>query len=365
MPALATVIFLQAQLSLAAEQALQQVDVYNWPDYIAPEVLDKFTQETGIKVNYSTFHENEDLEARLIGGQSGLDVVFPSASPFFARQIKAGLFRKLDFAKIPNAQGLDKEVMAALDSSDPGNRFGVPYMMYASGFGYNPSMIERAMPKAPVDSWAMLFDPKILANFKGCGAILPDTPTEVLPAYLIYKGLYPGKQAVDAMQDAMKALGALRKQYRYVGGTGKYIDDLAGGRICLAHGYVGDLIQAREKGRKSTPPQDIVIVIPKEGALFGIDMMAIPADARHPDAAHAFINFILRPDIIAQISNETGYANAVPASRSLLDPTIVNDPAIYVPEERKAKLSPPPATGSREYERALAREWAKFRVGKK
>jgi putrescine transport system substrate-binding protein len=342
----------------------RQVNVHNWPNYIAPAVLERFTQETGIKVNYSTFAENEELEAKLIGGQGGYDVVFPSAAPFFARQIKAGLFRKLDFSKIPNAKGLDKNVLASLDAADPGNRFGVPYMMYASGFGYNVDLVKKTMPNAPVDSWAMLFDPKILAQVKSCGAILQDTPSETLPAFLIYKGQDPGKQTIASMQAAMRELNALRPLYRYIG-TGKYIEDMSKGRICIAHGYVGDLVQAREKGRKNTPPQNIAIVIPKEGGLFGIDMMAVPANAPHVDAAHAFIDFILRPDVIAEISNETGYANAVPASQEKLDPAIANDPAIYLPPEIKTKLTTSPATGGREFERAVAREWAKFRIGKK
>ncbi len=363
LPALALIVLL-LPAAWAEEESGKLVNVHNWPNYIAPAVLETFTQETGIKVNYTHFAENEELEAKLIGGQAGFDVVFPSASPFFARQLKAGLFRKLDSDKIPNAKGLDRDVMTSLEKADPGNRFGIPYMMYASGFGYNSDLVKKAMPDAPVDSWAMLFDDKTLSRFKGCGAIVQDTPSETLPAFLIYKGQNPSQQTITSMQDAMRELNRLRPNYRYIG-TGKYIEDMSKGAICVAHGYVGDLVQAREKGRKNTPPQNIVIVIPKEGALFGIDMMAIPADAPHVDAAHAFINFILRPDIIAKISNETGYANAVAASQAMLDPAIAGDPAIYIPAQAKAKLTTPPATGSRDYERALAREWAKFRAGKK
>ncbi|MEO5335712.1 MAG: extracellular solute-binding protein [Magnetospirillum sp. WYHS-4] len=346
----------------AETQGDRQVAVHNWPDYIAPAVLEKFTRETGINVSYSTFSENDELEAKLLSGRTGFDVVFPSATPFFARQVKAGLFQKLDFSKIPNAKGLDREIMTSLEKSDPGNRFAVPYMMYASGFGYNVDLVGRAMPDAPRDSWAMLFDPVVLGQFKECGVSIRDTPVETLSAFLIYKGEDAGRQSITSMRTAMQSLKSLRPFYQI--GAQTYIDDLAQGSICVAHGYVGDLVQAREKGRKNTPPQDIVVVIPREGGLFGIDVMAVPADAPHPDAAHAFVNFILRPDIIAEISNETGYANAVPASRERLNPAIANDPAIYVPAHVKAKLTVPPLAGNREYERTQAREWARFRMGR-
>ncbi|MBF0166868.1 MAG: extracellular solute-binding protein [Alphaproteobacteria bacterium] len=352
------------QPAKAQEVGAAQVNVHNWPSYIAPNVLLKFTQETGIKVDYTIFAENEELDAKLISGHTGYDVVFPSASPFFARQIKAGLFQKLNLSKIPNAQGLDKNVLVSLEKFDPGNRFGLPYMMYASGFGYNVDLVRKAMPSAPKDSWAMLFDPSILGHFKACGVVLQDTPTETLPAFLLFKGLSPLQQTTESMQNAMRDLERLRPFYRYIG-TGKYIEDMSKGNICVAHGYVGDLVQARENGLKQKPPQQIAIVIPKEGALFGMDMMAVPVDAPHSENAHAFINFILRPDIIAEISNEIGYANAVPASKEFLNPNIANDPAIYLPAETREKLTMSPATGSREYERTLAREWAKFRINRK
>lgn len=340
------------------------VNVYNWSDYIAKDTLAKFTQETGIKVKYDTYAENEVLDTKLMAGRSGYDVVFPSASPFFAQQVKAGVYQKLDPAKIPNAAGLDKTVMAALAKVDPGNAFGVPYMMAATGIGYNVDKVAKAMSEAPVDSWRLLFDPEVLAKLKGCGVSLLNTPTEAVPAMLTYLGRDPRAQTLDNLNAAMEALMPLRPFYRYVDSE-KYRSDLANGELCVAHGYVGDLVQARARAREARKTQNIAIVIPKEGAMMNIDVMAIPADAPHPEAAHAFINFILRPDIIAEITNETGYANAVPASLSKVDPAIAKDPVIFPPPQVQAKLFTAPPPAGRDYDRAQTRAWQKFRAARK
>ncbi|CAA7616850.1 polyamine ABC transporter substrate-binding protein [Magnetospirillum sp. UT-4] len=340
------------------------VNVYNWSDYIAKDTLETFTRETGIKVKYDTYADNEILDTKLSAGKSGYDVVFPSASPFFAAQVKAGMYQPLDVARLPNAAGLDKGVMANLAKVDPGNRFGVPYMMAATGFAYNVDKIGKAMPDAPVDSWAMLFDPAVVSRFKGCGVSLLDTPTEAVPAMQIYRGKDPQVQNADSLAAAMEALTPLRPNYRYVNSE-RYRADLANGDICLAHGYVGDLVQSRSRAAEAKKKQDIAIVIPKEGALVNIDVMAIPADAPHPEAAHAFINFILRPDVIAGITNEVGYANAVPAAMDKTDPAIAKDPVIFPPAAVQAKLHTPPPPAGRDYDRARSRAWSKFRAAKK
>lgn len=338
------------------------LNVYNWSDYIAKDTLEKFTKETGIKVKYDTYGDNEVLDTKLMAGRSGYDVVFPSASPWFAQQIKAGIYQKLDLSKIPNAAGLDKEVLGTLAKVDPGNAFGLPYMMAATGLGYNADKIKQIAPDAPVNSWAMLFDPAWAAKFKACGISMLDTPTEAVPAYLAYKGQDPQSQSTDVLKTAMEGLSAVRPDLRYVDSE-KYRADLANGDICLAQGYVGDLVQARMRAKEAKKPQPIAIAIPKEGAVVNIDVMAIPTDAPHPAEALAFINFILRPDIIADITNTTGYANAVPASLAKVDPAIKADPVIYPSAEVKAKLfMVAPAT--KEYDRARARAWAKFRAAK-
>ncbi|MCR6630840.1 MAG: polyamine ABC transporter substrate-binding protein [Magnetospirillum sp.] len=355
-----------AVLGLAATAAHAEdkvLNVYNWSDYIAKDTLEKFTKETGIKVKYDTYGDNEVLDTKLMAGKSGYDVVFPSASPFFAVQVKAGIFQKLDLSKIPNAAGLDKTVMESLSKVDPGNAYGVPYMMSATGLAYNVDKLKKAYPDAPVDSWKILFDPAEIAKIKGCGVSMLDTPTEAVPAYLAYKGQDPHTQTVETLNEVMKGLTPIRPSLRYVNSE-KYRADLANGDICLAHGYVGDLVQSRTRAKEAKKPQNIAIVIPKEGAIVNIDMMAVPADAPHPAEALAFINFILRPDIIAEITNETGYANAVPASLANVDPAIKADPVIFPPAEVKAKLFTAAPPASKDYDRARARAWAKFRAAK-
>lgn len=361
----ATAVFAAVAVSGAARAQDKVVNVYNWSDYIAKDTLAKFTKETGIKVNYDTYGENEVLDAKLMAGKSGYDVVFPSASPFFAQQVKAGIYKKLDLSKIPNAAGLDKTSMASLAKVDPGNQFGVPYMISATGIGYNVDAVKKALGgELPPNSWGILFDPAIASKLKSCGMSMLDTPTEAVPAMLAYQGKDPQEQTPESLNAAMEALTAARPNFRYIHSE-KYRNDLAGGDICVGHGYVGDLVQVRERAAKAKKKQNIAIVIPKEGAIVNVDVMAIPADAPHSDAAHAFINFILRPDIIAEITNETGYANAVPAANPQVDEAIRNDPVIYPPAEVQSKLftSPPPA--GKDYERARARAWSKFRAAKK
>ncbi|HTH15528.1 MAG TPA: extracellular solute-binding protein, partial [Magnetospirillum sp.] len=254
-------------LAATAAQAEDKIlNVYNWSDYIAKDTLEKFTAETGIKVKYDTYGDNEVLDTKLMAGKSGYDVVFPSASPFFAQQVKAGIYQKLDLSKIPNAAGVDKSVLATLSKVDPGNAYGLPYMMAATGIGYNIDKIKKIDPNAPVDSWAMLFDPAVSAKFKGCGIAMLDTPTEAVPAFLAFKGQDPTSQSQENLKMAMEGLTAIRPNLRYVNSE-KYRADLANGDICLAQGYVGDLVQARNRAKEAKTPQNIGISIPKEGAV--------------------------------------------------------------------------------------------------
>ena len=359
--ALALVLALAAGTSGAEEMV---VNVYNWSDYVAKDTLEKFTAETGIKVRYDTYADNEMLDAKLMTGHSGYDVVFPSAAPFFAQEARAGIFQPLDLARIPNAKGIDGTVMESLAKVDPGPVHALPYMMAATGIGYNVDAVARLMPNAPVDSWRMLFDAEVVSKFKTCGVTLLDTPTEVVPAVLAYLGHDPLAQNSAELGVAMQALAPLRANYRYLSGE-KYRADLASGDICLAHGYVGDLVQARMRARDNKKKKvDIAIVIPKEGAMVNIDVMAIPVDAPHPQAAHAFIDFILRPDIIAAITNETGYANAVPASLAFVDPAIKGDPVIYPPEEVRRKLFSALPPAPRDFDRYRTHAWSRFRAAR-
>lgn len=298
--------------------------------------------------------------ADFIATREAYDVVFPSASPFFAQQVKAGIYRPLDLSKIPSAKGVDPAVMASLAKVDPKGPHGLPYMMAATGIGYNVDAIAKLAPNAPKDSWGLLFDPAVVSKLKSCGVTLLDAPTEVVPAVLAYLGRDPMVQTSGELDAALAALTPIRQNYRYLNSE-KYRADLASGDICVAQGYVGDLVQARARAAEAKTKQNIAIVIPKEGALVNIDVMAIPADAPHPEAALAFINFILRPDIVAAITNATGYANAVPSSLPLVDPAISSDPVIYPPDDVKAKLLSALPPASRDFDRTRTRGWTKFR----
>lgn len=351
-------------LALPAKADEEKVlNVYNWSDYIAPDTLEKFTAETGIKVNYDVYDANETLSAKLQAGNSGYDVVFPSASPFLAQQIKAGIYQKLDRTKLKNYGNLDPVVMKTLAAvADPGNEYAIPYMIAATGIGYNVDKVKKILPNAPTDSWALLFDPAVAAKLKACGLSFLDTPTEVFAAALTYTGKNGASQSSEDLKAAAETTTKVRPSVKYFHSS-KYINDLANGDICVAHGYGGDLIQARNRAKEAGKGVNIKVVIPKEGAVVNIDNAVIPKDAPHPGNAYAFIDFLLRPEIIAAITNTTGYANAVPASKPLIDKEIQDDAAIYPPADVLAKeFQVPPATQA--FERERTRTWTKVKTGK-
>jgi putrescine transport system substrate-binding protein len=359
--ALWALVALGLALPAAAEDKV--LNVYNWSDYIAPDTLANFEKQTGIKVNYDVYDSNQMLEAKLLAGRSGYDVVFPSLTPFLAQQIKSGIYQKLDRSQLKNYPGLSKSILKTMAKNDPGNAYAVPYMWAPTAIGINVDKVKQILGKVPEPSWALLFDPAVTAKLKACGITLIDDPVEVIPAMLAYMGKDPTSQDKADLEAAMTALGKIRPDLKYIHSS-SYINDLANGDICVAHGYGGDLIQARERAKEAGNGVDIEVLIPKEGAPFNIDAMAIPADAPHPGNAHLFIDYMMRPEVVAEITNETGYANAVPASDSKIDPDIKNDPAIYPSEAVREKgFSVPPAPKS--YERTRTRAWTSFKSGVK
>jgi putrescine transport system substrate-binding protein len=336
------------------------LNVYNWSDYIAPDTIAEFTKRTGIKVNYDVYDSNDVLEAKILVGKSGYDVVFPSAMPYLARQVKAGVYQKLDPAKLPNWQGVDPKVLAQLKAADPQNAYALPYMMAGTGIGYVKSKIAPLLPDPPIGGWALLFDPKVVNAIKPCGVTLLDTPDEVLPAALIYLGRDPNSTSDADLKAAGEVISSARSGYRYFHSS-SYINDLANGAICVAHGYAGDLFQARKRAAEAKNGVDIGIFLPKEGAIFNIDVMAIPRDAPHPDNAHKFINYLLEPKVVAAITTAVGYANAVPASRQFIPKEITEDPVVYPPANVKlytATLVTP------KFERERNRLWTRIKTGR-
>jgi putrescine transport system substrate-binding protein len=350
-------------LPLAAAAAEDKVlHVYNWSDYIGPDTIAEFEKETGIAVTYDVYDGNEVLEAKMLAGHSGYDVVVPTASPFMARQIAAGAFLPLDKTKLPNLKNLDPRMLALVAAADPGNRYGVPYLWSVTGIGYNAAMLDAALgPDTPRDSLALLFDPAFAARLAACGISLLDTPQEVFPAALAWLGRDPTSRDPADLDAAVAAVERIVPYVRKFHSS-QYINDLANGDICVALGYSGDVIQARNRAREAETGMEIGFRVPREGAQLGVDMMAIPKDAPHPDNAHRFINYMLEPKVIAAVSNAVSYPNPNLAATQYVDPAIRDDPGIYPPEavRRLFYLDPPVP---RAYERLRTRAWTRCKSG--
>ena len=344
----------------AAEEE-KVLNVYNWSDYIAPGTLAKFEKETGIKVTYDVFDSNEVLETKLVTGNTGYDVVVPSLT-FLARQIQAGVFMPLDKTKIPNLANMDPEIQANIAKLDAGNTHSVNYLWGTTGIGYNVKKIKEVFgDAAPVDSWALVFDPANLAKLKDCGVYFLDTPSEIIPPVLNYLGEEPNSfdPAVIAKAEArLKELRPSITQFH----SSEYINALANGDACVAVGWSGDIFQAATRAEEANNGVEIAYVIPKEGAPMWFDMMAIPKDAKHPNNAHAFINFILRPEIAAEISNYVAYASANKAALASIDAELKANPGVYPTEEAKKGLFSlavlPP-----EVDRLFNRIWTGLKTG--
>ena len=328
----AAVLLLAA--AAAAETAV--VRVYNWSDYIAPGALAAFEAETGIRVVYDVFDSSDTLEATLLAGDSGYDVVVLNGS-FLARERLAGRFRPLDQHRLPHRRHLHADLMRQVRRWDPEHRYGVPYLWGTTGFAYNARLIAERDPSAPTHSWRMLFDPDVVSRFADCGVYVLEEPDEVIPAVLTFIGEDPNSRDPDVIAKAEPVLAAVRPHVRRFHNA-EQIDALANGEICLAMGWSGDMLQARDRGRAAGNADDIRYVVPAEGAVMWFDLMAIPADAPHPEHAHRLIDYVLRPDVIAAISNHVFYANANAAARPYLDPELIADPGVHPPAEVRARL---------------------------
>lgn len=348
----------QSSLGTGEEKVLH---VYNWSDYIAEDTISNFEQQSGIRVTYDVFDSNDVLETRLLAGNSGFDVVVPSAS-FLERQIKAGVFQKLDKSLLPNLQHMDEEIMGRVALHDPGNEYSIPYMWGTTGLGYNEAKIKQILGDTPLDSWDFLFDPKQVARFKDCGVSVLDAPDELLKIVLAWMGREPNSQNPEDLAAAEEKLMAIRPYIRKIHSS-QYIEDLANGDICMALGWSGDILQARDRAEEAGQGVSVKYAIPKEGTIVWFDMLAIPADAKHPKNAHAFINYLMDPQVSANNSNYLNYANANAASTPLLNDEVRNDPSIYPTPEVKAKLFPSLAYNE-DFNRLMTRMWTKFTTGR-
>jgi len=308
--------------------AAETLNVYNWNDYIAEDTLDRFTEETGIAVNYDVFDSLELLEQKLLVGRSGYDIIVPTARPTLARLIQAGAVQPLDKSKIPNLANLDTALMQRVADADPGNQHAAIYLWGTIGIGVIPEKITALMPDAPLDSFDLLFDPAVTSRIAPCGLTLLDSAIDSFPTVFHYLGLHPDSMEpadLMAVQDRLMAVRPHLKTFV----TGAVINNLAGGDTCAALAYSGDVLQASQRAAEAGSPFTVEYVIPKEGVQVWFDVLAIPSDAPNPDAAHRFIDFVLRPDIMADISNYVQYGNAVPDSLPMVDPEIRDDPAVF------------------------------------
>ncbi len=320
--------------------ANESVKFYNWSDYIAPDTLSNFEKETGVPVTYDVFDSNEVLEAKLMAGGSGFDLVVPG-SQFLGRQIMAGVFMELDREKLPHYKNLDPGLMKVLSEVDPGNRYGIPYLWGTTGIGYNVDQVRAALGEdAPVNSWDLIFKPENLEKLASCGVALLDAPSEILPIALNYLGKDPNSMDKgDYKRDSElgKLLSSIRPSITYFHSS-KYINDLANGDICVAVGWSGDILQGATRAEEAGNGVKVAYTIPKEGTAVWFDMLAIPSDTPHPELAHQLLDYLLRADVIAGVSNYVAYANGNAASTGLIDAEITSDPTIYPTDDVKAKL---------------------------
>lgn len=353
--ALATVLALGAQAAIAAE-----LRIYNWSDYIDEDVIKDFEKETGIKVTYDVFDSNEVLETKLLAGSTGYDIVVPSGG-FLSRQIQAGVFQKLDNSKLDNRKNMWPEIEANVAKYGPLNEYSINYMWGTTGIGYNVDKTKVAIGADEIVSWETFFNPEKLAKFKDCGVHVLDAPDEIIPAAMQYLGLDPNTKNPDDFAKAETLLTSIRP-YVQKFHSSEYINALANGDICLAVGWSGDVLQARDRADEAKAGVTIAYSIPTEGALMWFDQMAIPKDAANVDEAHTFLNYIMRAEAIAKASNYVYYANGNLASQPLLEEDLITDPGVYPTEEATKglyiKLAYDPKT-----QRIATRLWTKVVTG--
>jgi putrescine transport system substrate-binding protein len=342
----------------AQERAL---NIYNWTDYIDPAALDRFQRETGVTIHYDVFDSLETLEAKMLAGHSGYDIIVPSSEPTFSRLIKVGALAPIDRSRVPNWKNLDPLLMHQVESSDPGNRHGAIYLWGTTGIGMNADKVKQLAPAAPTDSWDLLLKPDNAERLAPCGIAMMDSAIDVVPTVLKYLGKSPGSTDAGDLAEVEHTLMGIRRFVRTFA-SGGAIEMLASGQVCLALDYSGDVVQASARAREAGRGVSVSYIAPKEGAQLGFDMLAIPADAPHKDAALMFINFVLQPDVMAGITNVVRYANAVPASRPMIRPDLLADTNIFpTPEQMKSFFTVtavPPAV-----ERQRTRMWARFKAG--
>jgi putrescine transport system substrate-binding protein len=335
------------------------LNVYSWADYIAPDTVANFEKETGIKVRYDTYDNNEVLETKLLTGHTNYDIVVPTEN-YFDRQLRAGVYRKLDKELIPNLKNADPDIMRRMAVHDPGNSYAVPYLWSSTGLGYNAGEVRARLGPAVPDSWALLFDPRNAEKLKDCGVAIIDSPLEVFESVIIFLGHDPNRRDPADVAAASEVLRKIRPFVSRI--DPDFIAPLASGEICVALAWSGDVEVARNRAKAAVTGAEVVYFVPREGALMTLDMMGIPADAPHPRNAEIWMNYLLRPEVIAKITNYIKYPNGNAAALPLIDPAVRDDPGVYPDAATRARLLTHTAA-SLEYSRLVTREWTRFRTG--
>ena len=335
------------------------VNIYNWYDYIKPEVLRKFEAKYGVQVRYNTFDSNNTLEAKLLAGHSGFDVAFPSGA-YLESMITAGVFRTLDKSRLPNLKNMDPAIMQRLAVHDPGNEHAVVYAWGITGIAYDDAKVHARLPQAPVDSWSLLFDPKVASRLADCGIGLYEAPNIIVPSVLAWLGEPPNSEDAGKLERAKNALMAVRPYIRKVS-SGSLVDDLSTGELCVIIASNGDAMQAQERTRIAGNGEQVRYSIPREGAVMWFDVTAVLADAPHPGNAHRFVDFLMDPAIAAENSNAIRFPNGNAVAQALMQAELTNS-AIFPREELASRLIPerPKSEG---YVRLRTRMWTRFRTG--
>lgn len=344
----------------ATVTAQEELNVYNWADYIGEDTLANFEQEFGIKVNYDVYDNSAIVDTKLMAGRSGYDVVLHAASNS-AQLIPIGVFLELDKTKLPNWENLDPGLLARVEQFDPGNRYGFPYMWGTTGFSYNEDMILERMPDAPLNSADLVFDPEIAARFADCGISFLDSSSEVLGMAMVYLGYDANSVKPVELKAAQELLRGVRPHIKYFSSS-KSLLDLPAGEICIAQNWSGDYSVASRRAEEAGVEMTLGFNVPKEGSLMWFDVIYIPSDAPNPEGAHVFINYLMRPDVIADISDYTGYGNVNYKATSLVDEEISSNPAIYpdasILERLSVTTNMPP-----KIERLRNRAWTRIKAG--
>jgi putrescine transport system substrate-binding protein len=341
------------------------LNIYNWSDYIAEDTIKNFEKETGIKVRYDLFDSNEALHAKLIAGKTGYDIVVPG-SHWAKSQIEAGLLMKLDKSKIPNLANLDPAIQAQLAKMDPGNEHIVDWLWGYTTVGINVDKVKKALGDKPMpdNAWDLVFNTEYISKLKGCGVAVLDTPSEILPLALNYLGKDPHSKNADDYKAAGEMLKKIRPSVtRFVGSGSDYIDQMAKGQLCAVVGWSGDIMIAKDKSQKAKKPQNLDVLLPKNGGLLFFDTMAIPKDAQHPENAHKWINYILKPEVHASLTNTVFYANPNKASLKFVKPELAKDPAVFPDEAALAKMIPP-GTPDQATRKLITRTFTNFKAGR-